>query len=202
MAIQYSIYQDPPRRDGKKTARHIQVKGHDHINSEELAKKMGDDVYGRSVCIGVLSLLSSKLPELLADGCAVHINGVGTFTPKVSGDIHETRRNGSTRVQARALRVTGIDFQPDGQLLAEINQRARFEHLPERRMTEVTEEELRAFLARHFSAHDELRRSDLVEAFNISKDRAHAILHQWVEDGTLIHQGSRGASHYKLKTTI
>lgn len=60
--------------------------------------------------------------------------------------------------------VTGIDFLPGGKLLHEINSRATFEHQLERRATAISEEEL--------------RRSDLVEAFNIFKDHAHAYLIQ------------------------
>lgn len=198
MAIKYSIYQDPPRRDGKTPARHIQVKGLEHMDSAELAKFMADDVYGRSVCAGVLSLLSSKLPKLLADGCAVHIDGIGTFAPKVGGEVREQKRGGTVRVHAQQLRVTDIDFQPDAELLCEVNSCAKFDHQLERRATAVSEEELRRFLARHFSEHDELRRSDLVEAFNISKDRAHAYLVQLVADGTLRCIGSHSTSRYVM----
>ena len=199
MPIKYSIYQDPPRRDGKAAARHIQVKDLEAIRNKGLAEEMSNEVYSRGTIAGVLVKLSEELPELLAQGNTIHIDGIGTFTPKVSGVIkNRKKRNGTMQVTATALRVSGIDFQPSDKLLRAINAHAKFERQPERRMTDVSDEDLRAFLARHFSTHADLRRSDLVDAFNISKDRARTYLLSLVADGTLTRQGSRGTSCYVI----
>ena len=70
MAIHYSIYQNPPRRDGKEPDRHIQVKNLTPADSYTVAEWMHKDngIYSVGNNAGTLTLLEQAFQELLAEG--------------------------------------------------------------------------------------------------------------------------------------
>jgi len=199
MAIKYSIYDNPPRRDGKKPERHIQVKNLKPVGNYDIAGEMKkiNPLYSRGTSVGTLLVLRDAIEQMIADGCSIHLDGIGTFTPKVSADI-TTRadRQGRQRLHTTNLKVTGIDFQPDEGLLDDINSHAQFEWVAGVRTTPVSDEELRAVIDRHFAKHDTLTRAELMEALNISKDRARLFLNKLVADGTLRKEGVRATTRY------
>jgi hypothetical protein len=133
--------------------------------------------------------LAETLTRLLRDGCSVTIDGLGTFTPKLSGKVTDRR--------VTDLRVSGIDFQPDAYCLKNINNGIRFEQAAQPR-TSVTDEEVSRALDFHFSTHKTLVRSQLVQLLHISRDRAAQILRCLTADGTLIQKGFRATSRYLL----
>lgn len=198
MAIQYSIYQNPPRRDGKEPNRHIQVKNLAPTNSYAVAEWMHktNGIYSVGTNIGTLTLLEQTFQELLAEGHCIHLDGIGTFTPKVEGNIVTQNARGEVCITAKELRVSGIDFRPDTTLLDQINRHAKFERCPETRVAAVDEQELHDAIDQHLSTHDALTRADLCSMFGISKDRARTYLNILVADGFLRKEGVRASTKY------
>ena len=198
MAIQYSIYQNPPRRDGKEPDRHIQVKNLTPANSYAVAEWMHKDngIYSVGNNVGTLTLLEQAFQELLAEGHSIHLDGIGTFTPKVEGEIIKQTTRGKVCITAKELLVSGIDFRPDATLLDRINRHAKFERCPETRVAAVGEQELRDAIDQHLATHEALTRADLCNKFGISKDRARAYLSILVADGYLRKEGFRASTRY------
>ena len=190
MSVHYIICQDPPRRDGKAAAQHLQVKNLRPVETEQLAEVMSRrNPLSRAHCLASLINLSENLPRLLRDGCSVTISGLGTFTPKLSGKV--------TGKRVTDLQVSGIDFQPDERCLKVINNGIRFKHELQPR-TAVTDEEVSRALAAHFSDHKTLVRSQLIQLLHISRDRAAQLLRRLTADGTLIQKGYRATTRYFL----
>ena len=201
MAIKYSIYQNPPRPDGQEPARHVQVKNLTPADNYAVAKRMTklNKLYSEGTNIGALVMLREALEELVAEGCSIQLDGIGTFTPKVSADIEmRNDRRGKFRLHTRNMQVSGIDFQPSEKLLRGINCKVKFEWVAGVRTTAVSDEELRDFLDRHFAEHDTLTRADIVEGLGISKDRARTYLNKLVAAGTLLREGVRATTCYRL----
>lgn len=198
MAIHYSIYQNPPRRDGKEPDRHIQVKNLTPADSYTVAEWMHKDngIYSVGNNAGTLTLLEQAFQELLAEGHSIHLDGIGIFTPKVEGEIVRSTVHNEVRITAKGLRVSGIDFQPDATLLDGINRHAQFERCPETRVVAVDEQELREAIDQHLATHERLTRADLCNKFGISKDRARAYLNILVADGYLRKEGYRASTRY------
>lgn len=200
MSIKYSIYQNPPRRDGQKPARHVQVKNLTPTNLYEIAERMQrlNSIYSEGTTVGVMTELKRVMAELLADGHAIHLDGIGTFTPKVSVTISErSNGRGGKRLHTSNLRVSGIDFQPDSELLTQTNRHADFEWVAGARQQPPSPAELQDFLTRHFASNDTLTRADLMQGLQISKDRARTYLNTWVANGTLLREGIHATTCYR-----
>lgn len=199
MAIKYFICQDPPRRDGKPAARHMQVKDLTPADNEDVAKRIQriNNLLDNSVGAAVLIDLRRALAELLSEGCSIHLNGIGTLVPKVSGKIGAPRK-GDSNPRVDNLTVSGVDFQPDATFLDAVNRHAKFEHLPEPR-TSVGNEELRTAVARYLSDHDAITTGQLSQLLHISRDRARMYLNQLVADGVLRREGVRATVRFVKK---
>ena len=196
MPIQYFICQDPPRRDGKPAARHLQVKNLTPATNEDVAERIQslNNLLDIGTSTAVLLDLRRALAELLSEGNSVHLSGIGTFTPKVSGKIGKAKA-GVLRSRVDNPQVVGLDFQLDASFLDAINRGARFEHIPEPRAG-VNDEELRNAVAQHFAAHDALTTGELSQLLHISKDRARTYLNKLVTDGILRKEGVRAMTKY------
>ena len=149
MSLKYNIHQDPPRKDGQPAAKHLRTVDLKTVDNRALTQAMRrrGNAYSAGSCLGILIDLADTMPELLAKGFAVHLEGIGTFSPQVEGDVEETARGS----RATNLRVGAVVFHPDAELLSEVNRRARFEHVLETRRSLPSDAEVAAFLDEHFA---------------------------------------------------
>ena len=167
MPIKYNIHQDPPRKDAQPSARHLRTVDLKTVDADQFADAMHrhTPLYSKGTCLGLLLDMADTLPEVLASGCAVHIDGLGTFAPRVEGDVTGTGGN----LRAKNVKVGSVEFRPDEELLRAVNRHARFEHVLETRRSQPTDEEVDSFLADYFATHVTLRRHQLESHFLISK---------------------------------
>ena len=198
--IKYSIHQDPPRPDGKPTARHLRTVDLKPVDNDELAHAMHEvsPIFTAGTNIGALGLLARTLTELLAKGAAVTIEDLGTFQPRIEGDVEDVASRGGVRTRISNLRVGSVEFRPDPEFLEAINRQARFEHVLETRCTDIPDAELTAFLAAHFATHPRLLRSQLESHFHLSKRRSLTLLAHLVDAGRLRRKGTRGNMWYVM----
>lgn len=194
MPIKYNIHQDPPRKDAQPSARHLRTVDLKTVEADQFTDAMHrhTPLYSKGTCLGLLLDMADTLPEVLASGCAVHIDGLGTFAPRVEGDVTGTGGN----LRAKNVKVGSVEFRPDEELLRAVNRHARFEHVLETRRSQPTDEEVDSFLADYFATHVTLRRHQLESHFLISKRRALALLDHLVATHRLQPQGTRHTLRY------
>ena len=80
----------------------------------------------RGEAIRVLMQATDTLAELLAEGCSVTIDDMGTFKATIGvADDKETDTfdDGTTQRNARSLKVDGVNFQADKRLIAHVDKR-------------------------------------------------------------------------------
>ena len=197
MPIKIFICQDPPRRDGKPAARHLQVKDLTPADNYAVAKEIEklNNLYSIGTGVAMLTELKRALAGLLADGHSITLDGIGTFTPKVTGKIKAAA--GGKRSRVDAPQVTDIDFQPAPTLLHNINRHAKFDHILEPRSA-VSDKELRDALAAHFSTNTSITTGTLSQLLNISRDLARKYLNNLAADGTLRPEGVRATKRYVM----
>ena len=197
MPIKIFICQDPPRRDGKPAARHLQVKDLTPTDSYAIATEIEklNHLYSVGTSVAVLTELKRIFAELLADGHSITLDGIGTFTPKVTGQIKAEAVGKHSRVDVP--QVNGIDFQPAPTLLHDINRHAKFDHIIEPRSS-VSDQELRDTIATYLTTNTSITTGTLSHLLNISRDLARKYLNILVADGTLRPEGVRATKRYVL----
>ena len=73
-----------PQGLGKHPSQHPRLISEGRLSTEELSERMAEGcTFSRAEIEGVLQLLGEELAKRLADGYIVHINGVGSFRPKL-----------------------------------------------------------------------------------------------------------------------
>jgi hypothetical protein len=190
MPIHYITHSDPPRADGKRTSQHLRPTKLQSVDLMALVDEMHTEepIFTRGTSTGVLYALARTLPKLLAQGAAVYIEGLGTFTPQLEGDISGD--------DAREVRVSGVDFRADDECLKLINSRAAFVHVLEKRSSQPTNAEVDAFLDEHFARHSTLQRHELQEHFNLSKRNALRLMELLVATKRLMPKGEEHVRRY------
>lgn len=194
MPIKYNIHQDPPRKDGQPVAKHLRTVDLKTVDNHALTQAMRRrcNAYSAGSCLGILIDMADTIPELLAKGFAVHLEGIGTFAPQVEGDVEETARG----CRVNNPHVGTVVFHPDEELLSEVNRLARFEHVLETRRSQPSDAEVDTFLDEHFATHTTLRRHQLESHFRLSKRLALRLLEHLVATHRLLPQGPRHTLHY------
>jgi len=73
-----------PQGLGKHPSQHPRLISEGRLSTEDLSERMAEGcTFSRAEIEGILQLLGEELSKRLADGYIVHINGVGSFRPKL-----------------------------------------------------------------------------------------------------------------------
>jgi len=193
----YMIVANPPasRNEGSQepVGYHVRPLPANTVALEDLTEYMHqlEPSLSQGTCISAVAALARALGELMADGHAVDIRGIGTLRPRLSGEVTEEARG----LTARNVRVSGTTFTPDEELLQLANE-GRPTLCRRGASTMPDDGALQSFLQEHFAKHDRLTRKALVERFGITRDQAVKLLHQLVGEGRLMARGSRATAHY------
>lgn len=192
----YIIKENPPASLGESAndslGHHVRLKPSATVTASQLVAEMhrNDPVLSRGTYASAVSTLAETLGELLSDGHPVHVEGIGTFQPRLSGTVAR-ERNG---LVARKVSISGIQFVPDSQLLQLANEGAPTRSRVPRPLPK--DSEVSAFLTQYFAEHERLTRKPLVTHFGITKNQALTILRRLVGNGRLQLRGSRATAHY------
>lgn len=92
----------------------------------ELANLMaeGSSAFTKGEVVGVTLDLPNRIKQVLLNGQAVHINGLGTFKPALT--VREVKAN-PDELKTSAISVRSINFTPEPAFVASINAEARYE---------------------------------------------------------------------------
>ena len=193
----YMIVANPPasRNEGSQESvgYHVRPLPASTVSTDELTEYMHqlEPSLTRGTCIAAVGALARALGELMADGHAVDIKGIGTLRPRLSGVVTEEARG----LAAHNVCVSGTTFTPDEELLQLANEGRPT--LCRRGVGTMPDDDvLQSFLQEHFAKYDRLTRKVLVEHFGITRDQAVKLLHQLVDEGCLVARGSRATAHY------
>lgn len=106
-----------------------------------------------------VELLRNGMTQLLAEGHTVHIDGMGTFSLSIAlrkGRERERTDGSGTRRNASSICVSGVNFRPDKQWLAELDTACRPTRAPQtfaRKRSPYTPEERLALALKHLAGH-------------------------------------------------
>lgn len=94
-------------------------------NSIDIATQMkeGSSAFTRGEIIGITMDLPARIKEAMLAGQAVHILGLGTFKPSLATAVQPTKE----QLRTSHIHIKGINFQPESELIADLNAKAKFE---------------------------------------------------------------------------
>lgn len=150
--------------------------------------------FTRGTMTGALYTMRDELVDMMGDGSAIHLPGLGTFTLTLGGGVVEQ----DGKYVGRDVHVDGIRFTPDENLLADLR-RFKVDQDPLPMRSVITQEQIDAALGALFARKDAITRADLYHAFDgtVSRHRLSDILTRLVADGRLIREGSGSQTRYR-----
>lgn len=140
-----------------------------------------------------LDLMQRVMLHEMEKGNAVSLPGIGTFRLSLKGDVE--MKDG--RYHGRDVRVAGINFQPDRELLSKA---LCFEvcQEPYGQAFDTEDNDIDQRLTALFAKHDSVTHKDVRFAFDLTltPHRVSALLQRLVREGRLLREGTGCQSRY------
>ena len=105
-----------PQGLGKHPSQHPHLISEGRLSTEDLSERMAEGcTFSRAEIEGVLQLLGEELAKRLADGYIVHIDGVGSFRPKLGyrKDVAPLEGEETVTRNAASLELADVRFHAD-----------------------------------------------------------------------------------------
>ena len=134
-----------------------------------------------------MAYMVDEMAELLGKGYSVTIDGLGTFRASIgleeekemdTFDGDETKRN------ARSLRLTGINYRTDKELIKKANRHCKLERAGESRLhhTPYSKEERLKLAHQYLEEHGAMRVVEYMELTGLSRTKATLELKEFRQD--------------------
>ena len=160
-----------------------------NIGFDELAQEieLRHGIMNRGLVKNVMTHVVDAMAELLGKGHSVSIDGLGTFRASLglkeekemdTFDCDETKRN------ARSLRLTGISYRADKELVKNANRHCKLERAGEARLhhSPYTKEERLKLALQYLEKHGAMRVVDYMDMTKLSRTKAAMELKEFGED--------------------
>ena len=162
-----------------------------NINFTELAQQIEQHhgLMNRGLVMNVMSHIVDEMAELLGKGYSITIDGLGTFRASIglekdkemdTFDEDETKRN------ARSLRLTGINYRADKDLIKQANRHCKLERAGESRLhhTPYSKEERLNLAQQYLEEHGAMRVAQYMELTGLSRTKATLELKEFRQDAS------------------
>ena len=162
-----------------------------NINFTELAQQIEQHhgLMNRGLVKNVMSHIVDEMAELLGKGYSITIDGLGTFRASIglekdkemdTFDEDETKRN------ARSLRLTGINYRADKDLIKQANRHCKLERAGESRLhhTPYSKEERLNLAQQYLEEHGAMRVAQYMELTGLSRTKATLELKEFRQDAS------------------
>lgn len=195
MDIQYRIHLNPnPKSSNKEQKAHIRPVAPDSTSTAELCEVLSQ----RCTLTGpdikcVLDALSEIIPEYLGNNTNVHLDGLGTFSLSIKGDVSRDVKREQLKV--KNARVRTILFKPEKHM-TDYFKNAHFKEgdfLPSQDIDEtVIEEKLTEFFSRRRS----IRFGEFKKLLVLNRYNTNQLLNSLIEQGALVRDGRGSGTVY------
>ena len=180
-----------------------------NIDFAELAQQI-EQHYGlmnRGLVKNVMSHVVDEMAELLGKGYSVSIDGLGTFRASIGLEEDkemDTFDGDDTKRNARSLRLTGINYRADKDLIKKANRHCKLERAGESRLhhTPYSKEERLKLAQQYLEEHGAMRVVEYMELTGLSRTKATLELKEFRQDAsTGITFLGRGSSKVYVKAS-
>ena len=171
---------------GEQTIRFPRLRIERCVELDELVEEaVRNTTYSAAEARGSFGLVCRQLAYFLAQGCSVHVEGLGRFTASLQlkeGKERETGAEGERRRNAQSIEIGGVNFGPDKEMLREMNRECRLERWSgqgNRSSTKYTAEERLEMARRFVRERGEMSLTQYCALTGLLKDKASRELRQW-----------------------
>ena len=153
----------------------------------------------RGLVKNVMTHVVDVMAKLLGDGYSVTIDGLGTFKATIGLEedkVMDTFEGDETKRNARSLRLTGINYRADKELIKKSNSHCKLERAGESRLhrSPYTKEERLKLALQFLSEHGAMRVAEYMDLTGLSRTMAAMELKAFRQDAssgiTFIGRGS------------
>ena len=161
----------------------------------------------RGLVKNVMSHIVDEMAELLGKGYSVSIDGLGTFRASIGLEKDkemDTFDGDDTKRNARSLRLTGINYRADKDLIKQANRHCKLERAGESRLhhTPYSKEERLKLAQQYLDEHGAMRVVEYMELTGLSRTKATLELKEFRQDAsTGITFLGRGSSKVYVKAS-
>ena len=183
------------------------LKSNGTVELEELARECArGTTFAEGEIKGVVMTLLDGMVRNMTRGFSVHIDGLGTLTPKIGlrEDAETEMLDGEgAKRNARSLHVTGVSFRVDKDLVRRLDSRCKLEKgsVSRIRKSKYTEEQRLEKARRFLQEHTVMRLGDYYRLVGLSRTTASLELRKWERDPAtgITSEGSYSAKVYVLR---
>lgn len=183
------------------------LKSNGTVELEELAQECArGTTFAEGEIKGVVMTLLDGMVRNMTRGFSVHIDGLGTLTPKIGlrEDAEPEVLDGEgTKRNARSLHVTGVSFRADKDLVRRLDRRCKLEKgsVSRIRKSKYTEEQRLEKARRFLQEHTVMRLGDYYRMVGLSRTTASLELRKWAMNPSsgITSEGSYAAKVYLLR---
>ena len=180
-----------------------------NIDFAELAQQIEQHhgLMNRGLIKNVMSHVVDEMAELLGKGYSVSIDGLGTFRASIGLEEDkemDTFDGDDTKRNARSLRLTGINYRADKDLVKKANRHCKLERAGESRLhhTPYSKEERLKLAQQYLEEHGAMRVVEYMEQTGLSRTKATLELKEFRQDAsTGITFLGRGSSKVYVKAS-
>ena len=162
-----------------------------NIDFTELAQQIEQHhgLMDRGLVMNVMSHIVDEMAELLGNGYSVSIDGLGTFRASIGLEKDkemDTFDEDDTKRNARSLRLTGINYRADKDLIKKANRHCKLERAGESRLhhTPYTQEERLKQALQYLDEHGAMRVAQYMELTGLSRTKATLELKEFRQDAS------------------
>lgn len=172
-----------------------------NIGFDELAREIESrhGMMNRGLVKSVMAYVVDAMAELMGKGYSVSIDGLGTFRASLGLEKDKEMDGfdeGETKRNARSLRLTGINYRADKELIKNANHHCKLERAGEARLhhSPYSQEERLKMALQYLEIHGAMRVVDYMNLTKLSRTKAAMELKGFGEDAssgiTFIGRGS------------
>ena len=160
-----------------------------NIDFKELTQQIEEhhNLMNRGLVKSVMAYVVDEMAELIGKGYSVTIDGLGTFRASIGLEEDkemDTFDGDDTKRNARSLRLTGIYYRTDKELIKKANRHCKLERAGESRLhhTPYSKEERLKLAQQYLQEHSAMRVADYMELTGLSRTKATLELKEFRQD--------------------
>ena len=160
-----------------------------NIDFKELTQQIEEhhNLMNRGLVNSVMAYVVDEMAELIGKGYSVTIDGLGTFRASIGLEEDkemDTFDGDDTKRNARSLRLTGINYRTDKELIKKANRHCKLERAGESRLhhTPYTKEERLKLAHQYLEKHSAMRVVEYMELTGLSRTKATLELKEFRQD--------------------